>query len=77
MDVEGYVDQSGLIRLIPDNIPADHLLGFENEEQAQQALESGEITAYYVIPPDIIKRGTVLLRLSRTRAHTWMTVSHG
>jgi len=69
MDVEGYVDQSGLIRLIPFNIPADHLLGFENEEQAQQALESGEITAYYVIPSDVIKRGTVYYVYPDTRSY--------
>jgi ABC-2 type transport system permease protein len=57
IQVEGYVDQSGLIRVIPDAIPAGHLLGYPDEEQAQQALASGEITAYYLIPADYLERG--------------------
>jgi ABC-2 type transport system permease protein len=57
IQVEGYVDQSGLIRVIPDAIPAGHLLSYPGEEQAQQALASGEITAYYLIPADYLERG--------------------
>jgi ABC-2 type transport system permease protein len=55
--IEGYVDQSGLIRFIPEEIPPGYLVHFENEALAQQALEDGEITAYYVVPPDILSRG--------------------
>ena len=57
--VEGYVDQSGLILSIPNDIPPNHLIPFENEEAAQQAMAEGEITAYYLIPQDYIQRGEV------------------
>lgn len=57
IQVEGYVDQSGLIRVIPDAIPAGHLLSYPDEEQAKQALASGEITAYYLIPAGYLERG--------------------
>lgn len=57
--VEGYVDQSGLIQIVPDNIPQDHLIAYENEETAQQAMAGEKITAYYLIPQDYIQRGVV------------------
>jgi ABC-2 type transport system permease protein len=69
MDVEGYVDQSGLIRLIPDNITTDHLISFEAEEQAQEALEAGEISAYYLIPADIIQSGEIYYVYPDTRSY--------
>jgi ABC-2 type transport system permease protein len=59
MEVEGYVDRSGLIRAIPENLPEGCLIPYESEEQAQQALAAGEITAYYVIPPDYVEKGEV------------------
>jgi len=57
IQVEGYVDQSGLIRLIPDAIPAGRLRSYPSEEDAQEALASGQITAYYLIPADYVQRG--------------------
>jgi len=54
---EGYVDQSGLIHAVPSVIPPGHLLAFANETQAQGALASGRISAYYVIPADYVERG--------------------
>ena len=57
VQVEGYVDRSGLIRTIPDAIPAGHLLSYPDEERAQEALASGQITAYYLIPADYVQRG--------------------
>jgi ABC-2 type transport system permease protein len=57
IEVEGYVDQSGLIRTIPDAIPLDHLLAYADEDQAKLALASGEIAAYYVIPTDYVETG--------------------
>jgi ABC-2 type transport system permease protein len=55
--VEGYVDQSGLIQVIPPDVPDDHLLAYADEESAREALESGEITRYYLIPADYILTG--------------------
>lgn len=69
MDIEGYVDLSGLIRLIPDNIPPGHLLSFDNEKMAQQALVSGQISAYYVIPPDYVESGMVYYVYPDTRSY--------
>ena len=57
IETEGYVDQSGLIRLIPDSIPSGRLRSYPNEELAQEALASGQITAYYLIPADYMQRG--------------------
>jgi len=55
--VEGYVDQSGLIESIPDSVPRGRLLAYASEEQARQALAAGQIAAYYVIPADYIETG--------------------
>jgi ABC-2 type transport system permease protein len=55
--VEGYVDQSGLVSSIPEDIPPDHLLVYEDETSAHRALESEEITAYYIIPEDYVETG--------------------
>ncbi len=67
--VEGYVDQSGLIRLIPDNIPTGHLLSFDDEKTAQQALVSGQISAYYLIPRDYVASGMVYYVYPDTRSY--------
>ncbi len=57
LQIEGYVDHARLIDIIPEQIPTDHLLPYLNEGQAQQALEAGEIGAYYVIPEDYVEQG--------------------
>lgn len=57
--VEGYVDRSDLIRALPPDIDADHLRAFSDIAQARQAMASGDITAYYVIPADYIETGTI------------------
>ncbi len=59
LKVEGYVDQSGLISVIPPDIPPGHLLAYANEEQARQALEAGDIAAYYVILEDFVETGEI------------------
>jgi ABC-2 type transport system permease protein len=57
LEVEGYIDQAGLIHSIPEQIPSDHLLPYTSVEQAQQALEVGEINAFYIIPANYIEKG--------------------
>lgn len=59
LKVEGYVDQSGLISVIPPDIPPGHLLAYAGEEQARQALEAGDIAAYYVILEDFVETGEI------------------
>lgn len=66
--VEGFVDQSGLIRVIPEEFQ-DHLLSYEDEEQAKQALESGEITAFYVLPGDYLETGEIYYVYPNTKSY--------
>jgi ABC-2 type transport system permease protein len=60
LQVEGYVDHSGLIQAIPEDIPADNLVAYPDEASAHQALRAGEISAYYVIPTDYIESGDLI-----------------
>ena len=57
--VEGYVDHSGLIRLIPPDLQ-DYLLPHPDEASARQALQAGKIAAYYVIPADYVQSGELI-----------------
>jgi ABC-2 type transport system permease protein len=55
--IEGYVDHSGIIKIIPEDLPQNHLLAYPDEDQALQAMGKGDISAYYVIPQDYINSG--------------------
>jgi ABC-2 type transport system permease protein len=59
LDTEGYVDHTGLIDAIPSDIPRGNLLAYDGEAQAQRALASGQIAAYYVIPEDYVESGEI------------------
>jgi ABC-2 type transport system permease protein len=56
---EGYIDQSGIIKVIPDSVQAGLLVSFPDEASAIQALENGKISAYYIIPTDYIQSGEI------------------
>jgi ABC-2 type transport system permease protein len=57
--LEGYVDYSGIIKVLPkDLIP--RLIKFATEEDAFAGYQSGEITAYYVISADYLDTGKVV-----------------
>jgi ABC-2 type transport system permease protein len=56
---EGFVDQSGLVRIIPENISSEELRRYASIESAQLALIHGEISAYYVIPEDYLEQGQI------------------
>jgi ABC-2 type transport system permease protein len=58
--VEGLVDESGLIRTFPDSFPESTLKDYPGENEAQQALRSGEIEAYYLIPSDYLENGEII-----------------
>jgi ABC-2 type transport system permease protein len=60
IDIEGYVDLTGLVVEVPSDLPADILTAFENEETARDALNTGEITAYYIIPEDYVETGELI-----------------
>ena len=54
---EGIVDQAGLIEALPADLP---LVLLDDEIAAQEALNNGEINAYYVVPDEYIQRGEVI-----------------
>jgi ABC-2 type transport system permease protein len=56
---EGYIDQSGIIKVIPNSVQAGLLVSFPDEASAIQALENGKISAYYIIPTDYIQSGEI------------------
>lgn len=58
IEKEGFVDYSGLIQTISEDMQGD-LIPFDNETQAKQALQADDISAFYIIPADYIERGKV------------------
>jgi ABC-2 type transport system permease protein len=54
---QGYLDEGDLIKEIPEGIPPDLFVEYQDEQQARSDLEAGEITGYYLIPPDYAERG--------------------
>jgi ABC-2 type transport system permease protein len=57
---EGYVDESNVIRAIPESVPKDALRAYPDEAAAKRALSAGEIRDYYLIPPDYLKTGNLV-----------------
>ncbi len=63
----GYVDQAGLIKQVPDQLPDAvnfkqlELRAFPDQAAAQAALADKEINKYYVIPADFVQTGNLLL----------------
>jgi ABC-2 type transport system permease protein len=57
LQVEGYVDQAGLIEALPEDLPQGMLIKFANEGLAAAALAEDQITAYYVVPADHVESG--------------------
>jgi ABC-2 type transport system permease protein len=55
----GYVDHSGIIQTLPEDIPEGRILAYETQDAARQALNGGEITEYYLIPEDYVESGKV------------------
>ncbi len=56
--VEGYVDFSGVIKTLPDQA-AGVLKPFDSKAEAQTALADGEISAFYIVPPDYLQTGQI------------------
>ncbi len=59
--LEGYVDQSGLVRSLPESVPPGLLQAFPDETAAQKALAAGEIRDYYLIPADYLSSGKIIV----------------
>jgi ABC-2 type transport system permease protein len=60
LETEGFVDQSGLVSLIPKDLPTGTLIRFADELGAAEALKSGEIAAYYLVPDDYVQSGEII-----------------
>lgn len=58
VQVHGLVDQSGLIREIPEGSPGQIEL-YPSEQAARQALDEGAIDAFVLIAEDYLENGTV------------------
>lgn len=59
VQTQGYIDQGGIIKIIPPSVTADKLMAFADEASASQAIEKGQISGYFIIPPDYIKSGMI------------------
>jgi len=57
--LEGYVDESGLVKTIPPGYEY-RLESFDSEASAKTALADKEITAYYIISKDYLATGSVI-----------------
>ena len=63
----GYVDQAGLIKQIPNQLPTnlkmkqDNLQAYADQSTAQAALAAKDINKYYVVPVDFITTGNLLV----------------
>jgi ABC-2 type transport system permease protein len=60
----GYVDYSGLIKTLPDDIPPDVLFAFHDEGSANRAVENGDIAGYYIIPEEYVQVGEITFMMS-------------
>jgi ABC-2 type transport system permease protein len=59
LEPEGYVDLSGLIKMLPQDLPANTLVSYASETEAQEALEAGDISGYYIVLDNYIDTGEV------------------
>ena len=57
---EGYVDRSGLIQASGAGGEISDLVPYPDEASAKDALRSGRISAYYIVPGDYLETGQVI-----------------
>lgn len=55
----GLVDEAGLVKEMPPNLPPNLFVRFESEELARAALEAGEVEQYVEVPADYVASGKV------------------
>ena len=54
---QGYVDEGGLIRTLPAEVTAGELAAYGSRQEAQAALDAGQIGGYFVVPADYLQNG--------------------
>lgn len=57
--MEGFIDQSGIMKSIPPGYE-NRITRFDNEADAKQALSDGQIAAYYIIDKDFLENGKII-----------------
>jgi len=55
----GFVDGSGLISMLPENLSTDTLERYQDEATAENALTVGAISGYYLVPTDYLQTGDI------------------
>jgi ABC-2 type transport system permease protein len=58
---QGYVDLSGIIKVMPPSASGDTLQAYPSVTAARQALSDGKINGYYVISKDYLHTGEITL----------------
>jgi ABC-2 type transport system permease protein len=59
VQAEGYIDLSGVVKEIPSSVQPGIVLAFQNETDARQAIDKGEIAGYYIIHSDYVQTGEI------------------
>jgi ABC-2 type transport system permease protein len=54
---EGYVDQAGIIKQLPEGYSVEQYIAFPDEASARLALDAGQIAAFYMVPTDYVEQG--------------------
>lgn len=57
---EGFVDPGGLVQQLPSFAPQEHWIAYPSEAAARQALQAGEIAAFFLISPDYLTSGEIV-----------------
>lgn len=60
IEIFGIVDQSGIIKNIPDQY-SEQFQPIDNEDAAKNALNSGKISTYFIISKDYLTSGSVIM----------------
>lgn len=60
----GFIDNSGLILALPDDVSADTLERFQDEPTAERALTARAISGYFLIPTDYLQTGDIVYTTS-------------
>jgi len=60
MEKVGYVDNSGIISIIPPDRSSTMLISYQCESEAKAALEAKKISSFYIVPSDYIESGELV-----------------
>ncbi len=56
---EGYIDHAGVIQQLPQWVEEERLVQYESEAAARKAVQSGELSGFYLIHPDYLETGEI------------------